>query len=63
MGCHLWGRTESDMSEATQQQQQQQQSFVAVLRFSLVVVNGGLLFDVLHGILIACLPLTAEHRL
>ena len=23
MGCHLWGRTESDMTEATQQQQQQ----------------------------------------
>ena len=23
-GCHLWGRTESDMTEATQQQQQQQ---------------------------------------
>ena len=25
VGCHLWGRTESDMTEATQQQQQQQQ--------------------------------------
>ena len=24
MGCHLWDRTESDMTEATQQQQQQQ---------------------------------------
>ena len=24
MGCRLWGRTESDMTEATQQQQQQQ---------------------------------------
>ena len=23
VGCHLWGRTESDMTEATQQQQQQ----------------------------------------
>ena len=23
MGCHLWGRTESDMTEVTQQQQQQ----------------------------------------
>ena len=23
MGCHLWGRTESDMTEATYQQQQQ----------------------------------------
>ena len=22
MGCHLWGRTESDTTEATQQQQQ-----------------------------------------
>ena len=25
MGCCLWGRTESDTTEATQQQQQQQQ--------------------------------------
>ena len=25
-GCRLWGRTESDTTEATQQQQQQQQS-------------------------------------
>ena len=25
VGCHLWGRTESDTIEATQQQQQQQQ--------------------------------------
>ena len=24
VGCHLWGHTESDMTEATQQQQQQQ---------------------------------------
>ena len=24
LGCHLWGRTELDMTEATQQQQQQQ---------------------------------------
>ena len=26
VSCHLWGPTESDMTEATQQQQQQQQS-------------------------------------
>jgi len=25
VGCRLWGRTESDMTEATWQQQQQQQ--------------------------------------
>ena len=25
MGCRLWGRTKSDMTEATWQQQQQQQ--------------------------------------
>ena len=23
VGCHLWGRTESDMTEATEEQQQQ----------------------------------------
>ena len=27
VGCRLWGRTESDTTEATQQQQQQQQYF------------------------------------
>ena len=29
VGCRLWGRTESDTTEATQQQQQQQQEWVA----------------------------------
>ena len=29
VGCRLWGRTESDTTEATQQQQQQQQCLVA----------------------------------
>ena len=28
LGCRLWGRTESDMTEATQQQQQQQQRLI-----------------------------------
>ena len=28
VGCRLWGRTESDTTEATQQQQQQQQQNV-----------------------------------
>ena len=27
VGCHLWGRTESDTTEVTQQQQQQQRCF------------------------------------
>ena len=29
VGCHLWGHTESDMTEATQQQQQQEQREVS----------------------------------
>ena len=29
VGCRLWGRTESDTTEATQQQQQQQQDLKA----------------------------------
>ena len=29
VGCRLWGRTESDMTEVTQQQQQQQPSFLS----------------------------------
>ena len=31
MGCRLWGRTESDMTEVTKQQQQQHYVFVALL--------------------------------
>ena len=32
VGCRLWGRTESDMTEVTQQQQQQQQlSWASIL--------------------------------
>ena len=34
VGCHLWDRTESDTTEATQQQQQQ-------ARYSMLVQNGG----------------------
>ena len=33
VGCHLWGRTESDMTEVTQQQQQQQWKFECVCVF------------------------------
>ena len=33
VGCHLWGRMESDMTEVTQQQQQQQQHTVLVFFF------------------------------
>ena len=36
MGCRLWGRTESDMTEATQQQQQQQFRLAA---FSYIVAT------------------------
>ena len=28
VGCHLWGRTESDTTKATQQQQQQQHASI-----------------------------------
>ena len=31
VGCHLWGRIESDTTEATQQQQQQQQQWYLIL--------------------------------
>ena len=30
VGCHLWGRTELDTTEATWQQQQQQQQYMKV---------------------------------
>ena len=32
VGCRLWGRTEMDMTEATQQQQKQQQNY-AIIHF------------------------------
>ena len=40
-GCHPWGRTESDTTEATQQQQQQQ-GFVAfaVWAFAVTRIKG-----------------------
>ena len=50
MGCHLWGRTESDTTEATQQQQQQQQGRIVSLtdqsnmdaRFSKAMMAGNM---------------------
>ena len=38
VGCCLWGRTESDTTEATQQQQQQQQSHFC-LHYLLVILR------------------------
>ena len=38
MGCHLWGCTESDMTEVTQQQQQQQ-PFKGMSELHLVSLN------------------------
>ena len=34
VGCCLWGRTESDTTEATQQQQQQEQHLILFKAFS-----------------------------
>ena len=31
VGCHLWGRTESDTTEATYQQQQQQHLYICLM--------------------------------
>ena len=42
VGCRLWGRTESDTTDATQQQQQQQ-SLTGVFVFSLVGAVGRIL--------------------
>ena len=39
VGCRLWGRTESDTTEATQQQQQQQHLFTS-LAFSVIFSFG-----------------------
>ena len=39
LGCRLWGRTESDTTEATQQQQQQQQLLTIILNRTFMEVN------------------------
>ena len=39
VGCHPWGHTESDTTEATQQQQQQQCTYA--IMYSLVDLLGG----------------------
>ena len=46
VGCRLWGRTESDTTEATQQQQQQGYTLFAVCGLLIVVVS----FVVEHGL-------------
>ena len=40
VGCHLWGRTESDTTEATQQQQQQQQQQCTSCGQSCIILEG-----------------------
>ena len=56
VGCRLWGRTESDTTEATSQQQQQPPAswWLSDRGYSLVAVC---------GLLIAVASLAAEHRL
>ena len=39
VGCRLWGRTESDTTEATQKQQQQQLSFMVFLSFPWILAS------------------------
>ena len=39
MGCLLWGRTESDMTEVTQKQQQQQQQHIYMESRKMVLKN------------------------
>ena len=44
VGCRLWGRTESDTTEATQQQQQQQHLFVVSVYISLIIMSWSSLY-------------------
>ena len=41
VGCRLWGRTESDMTEATQQQQQQQHAWGASTKHTACYTQSG----------------------
>ena len=46
VGCHLWGRTESDTTEATWQQQQHTPLFKSFQHFLVIyMVNG---FDIVN---------------
>ena len=44
VGCGLWGRTESDTTEATQQQQQQQQQLLDIKLINFNVIFNRVLF-------------------
>ena len=46
VGCHLWGRTELDMTEVTQQQQQQQQQQHAVAEKALAPLSSTLAWKI-----------------
>ena len=46
MGCRLWGRTESDATEATQQQQQQHCTLNRLLH---ALENRKSLYDLFYG--------------
>ena len=63
VGCHLWGRTESDTTEATQQQQQQQQQ--RILAFFLVDLESKryLRKNILYTKLLHLLNKRADFRL
>ena len=51
MGCRLWGRTESDTTEAMQQQQQQQQQ--QFLSWEFETGNGALILEAEGALLLA----------
>ena len=59
VGCRLWGRTESDTTEATQQQQQ---GLHCCPDFSLVVGSRSYSLVVVHRLCIAVAFLFVEHR-
>ena len=47
MGCRLWGRTESDTTDATQQQQQQQQQQQLVISDRRQIFLGGIVQEII----------------
>ena len=64
VGCHLWGRTESETTEVTLQQQQQQQSsrwFWGKLKFEILWPNGEAHLYIRLRTLIICSSLCLEY--
>ena len=52
VGCRLWGRTESNTTEATQQQQQHTQQIVKIVMIDFIIIASHTLGIIKSGIIL-----------